>query len=86
MLPGVHGVIQTDDRAHVLFSLHGRTILVNSGADRRGHQNLAVIFEADDRDFSEIYGDSVKSMDQNERFERLSVFVERYEAEVESTA
>jgi hypothetical protein len=36
-----------------------------------------------DRDFSETYGDSVKRMDQNERFERLSVFVDRYEAEVE---
>ena len=26
MLPDVHGVIQTDDRAHVLFSLRGRTV------------------------------------------------------------
>ncbi len=36
-----------------------------------------------DRDFSETYGDSVKRMDQNERFERLSAFVDKYETEVE---
>jgi hypothetical protein len=36
-----------------------------------------------DRDFSEAYGNSVKRMDQNERFERLSAFVDKYEAEVE---
>jgi hypothetical protein len=36
-----------------------------------------------DRDFSETYGDSVKLMDQNERFERLSAFVNKYETEIE---
>ena len=36
-----------------------------------------------DRDFVEAYGDSVKRMDQTERFERLSAFVDKYETEVE---
>lgn len=36
-----------------------------------------------DRDFAEAYGDAAKRMDQNERVEKLSVFVDRYEAEVE---
>ena len=36
-----------------------------------------------DRDFSETYGDSVNSMDEKERFERLSPFIEKYGTEVE---
>lgn len=48
MLPDVHGVIQTDDGAHVLFSLHGRTMWIDSGENRRGRQNLVVMFEAED--------------------------------------
>jgi hypothetical protein len=36
-----------------------------------------------DRDFLETYGDSAERMEQNERFERLSEFVDRYETEVE---
>lgn len=36
-----------------------------------------------DRDFSETYGDSVKRMDQEERFGKLSAFVDKYETEFE---
>lgn len=36
-----------------------------------------------DRDFGETYGDAAKRMDQNERFGKLSAFVDKYEAEIE---
>jgi hypothetical protein len=36
-----------------------------------------------DRDFSETYGKSAKRMDRNERIERLSAFVDKYETEFE---
>jgi hypothetical protein len=36
-----------------------------------------------DRDFSETHGDSARAMGQDERFARLSPFVEKYEAVVE---
>jgi len=35
-----------------------------------------------DRDFAETYADAA-SMDQDERFEKLEVFVDKYEAEIE---
>jgi hypothetical protein len=44
-LPNVHGVIQTEDGASVLFSLHGRTSFVEGG---KGRQLLTVIFETGD--------------------------------------
>ena len=44
-LPNLHGVIQTDDRASVLFSLNGRTKFVANG---QGHQLLTVVFETGD--------------------------------------
>lgn len=36
-----------------------------------------------ERDFAETYGDAGKRMDQHERFEKLSAFVEKYEDEIE---
>jgi len=36
-----------------------------------------------ERDFAETYGDAAQRMDQNERFEKLSAFVDKYEAEIE---
>lgn len=36
-----------------------------------------------DRDFLETCGDSAERMDQDERFRRLSTFVDRYEKEIE---
>lgn len=48
MLPDAHGIIQTEDGAQVLFSLHGRTVWVDTGGRRRGRQVLMVLFEADD--------------------------------------
>jgi hypothetical protein len=44
-LPNLHGIIQTEDGASILFSLHGRTIF---GEDDRGHLLLSVTFETDD--------------------------------------
>jgi hypothetical protein len=44
-LPNVHGVIQTEDGASVLFSLRGRTSFVEGST---GRQLLAVIFETGD--------------------------------------
>jgi hypothetical protein len=35
------------------------------------------------RDFEETYGDTAKRMGQDERFEKLSAFVDKYEAEIE---
>ncbi len=48
MLPDVHGVIRTDDGAHILFSFQGRTKWVGSAPDRRGSQVFMVLFEAAD--------------------------------------
>ena len=48
-LPNVHGVIQTEDGASVLFSLHGRTRFVDGG---KGRQLLTVIFETGDERYS----------------------------------
>ena len=36
-----------------------------------------------ERDFEETYGDAEQRMDQKERFEKLSAFVDKYEAEIE---
>jgi hypothetical protein len=36
-----------------------------------------------DRDFAETYGKAAKHMDQEERFEKRYVFVDKYETEVE---
>ena len=36
-----------------------------------------------DRDFIETYGNVVASMDQDERFEKLHAFVDKYETEIE---
>ncbi len=36
-----------------------------------------------DRDFIETYGNAVASMDQDERFQKLLAFVDKYEAEIE---
>ena len=44
-LPNLHGVIQTEDGAGVLFSLRGRTKFM---ADGKGNQLLTVIFETED--------------------------------------
>ena len=43
MLPDAHGVITTGDGAQILFSLQGRTAIV----DDRGTQLLAVLFETE---------------------------------------
>ena len=43
MLPDAHGVILTDDRAMVLFSLQGRTMFVGA----QGQQLLRVLFETE---------------------------------------
>jgi len=43
MLPEAHGVILTDDRATLLFSLQGRTTFAGS----QGHQVLQVLFETE---------------------------------------
>jgi len=48
MLPDAHGLILTDDGAKILFSLQGRTSWVGTGAERRGHQVLVAMFEAED--------------------------------------
>lgn len=46
-LPNLHGVIKTEDRASILFSLHGRTKFTAEG---QGHQLLTTILEtADER-------------------------------------
>ncbi len=44
-LPNLHGVIQTEDEASILFSLHGRTKFMAGG---QGHQLLTTIFETGD--------------------------------------
>src|SRR5690349_598768 len=44
MLPDAHGCIRTDDRADVVFTLHGRTVF-SAG---QGRQLLSVIFESED--------------------------------------
>ena len=44
MLPEAHGVILTDDRATLLFSLQGRTVFTGD----QGHQLLQVLFETDE--------------------------------------
>lgn len=44
-LPNLHGVIQTEDGASILFSLQGRTKFM---ADGKGHQLLTTIFETGD--------------------------------------
>ncbi len=36
-----------------------------------------------DRDFIETYGNAVASMDQDERFQKLHAFVDKYETEIE---
>lgn len=41
-LPNLHGVIQTEDGASILFSLHGRTKFTAGG---EGHQLLTTILE-----------------------------------------
>jgi len=43
MLPDAYGVILTDDRATVLFSLQGRTMFVGA----QGQQLLRVLFETE---------------------------------------
>jgi hypothetical protein len=43
-LPDVHGVIQTEDGANVIFSMSGRTTELGEGT---GVQHLHVLFEAD---------------------------------------
>jgi hypothetical protein len=48
MLPDVHGIIQTEDGATVLFSLEGRTVWVDAPGGRQGRQLLRVLFEAED--------------------------------------
>ena len=42
-LPNLHGVIQTEDGASILFSLQGRTKFM---ADGKGHQLLTTIFDS----------------------------------------
>ena len=44
-LPNLHGVIQTEDGASILFSLHGRTKFTAGG---QGHQLLTTILETGD--------------------------------------
>jgi hypothetical protein len=46
-------------------------------------QQFETLLKLADRDFSEAYRDSVNRMDQSERFERLSAFVDKYETEFE---
>ena len=48
-LPNVHGVIQTEDGASILFSLHGRTKFVTGG---QGHQLLTTILETGDERYA----------------------------------
>lgn len=48
MLPDVHGLIQTEDGAAVLFSLDGRTVWVDTPAGRQGRQLLRALFESED--------------------------------------
>jgi hypothetical protein len=49
MLPDVHGLIQTEDGAAVLFSLDGRTVWVDTPNGRQGRQLLRALFESEDR-------------------------------------
>ena len=48
-LPNVHGVIQTEDGASILFSLHGRTKFMTGG---QGHQLLTTILETGDERYA----------------------------------
>lgn len=45
-LPNLHGVIQTDDKATILFRLEGRTKFIEGG---QGHQLLTVVLETGDQ-------------------------------------
>ncbi len=47
-LPNLHGVIQTEDGASILFSLQGRTKFM---ADDKGHQLLTTIFQTEDEGY-----------------------------------
>ncbi len=49
MLPDVHGIIETNEGAHVLFSLSGRTAWIESEGRRKGRQLLMALFEAEDK-------------------------------------
>jgi len=48
MLPGVRGVITTDDGAEVMFELKGRTVFVQRDGERVGRQLLMVLLESED--------------------------------------
>ena len=49
MLPDAHGLIVTDDGAHVLFELTGITVFDDEG---RGGQNLIGTFTAEDERYA----------------------------------
>lgn len=48
-LPNLHGVIQTEDQASILFNLQGRTKFTTAG---QGHQLLTVLLETGDERYA----------------------------------
>jgi len=51
MLPNVHGIIETDKGAQVLFSLSGRTVWIQAEGRPKGRQLLMALFEAEDEHY-----------------------------------
>jgi hypothetical protein len=51
MLPGVRGVIETDEGAEVIFDLSGRTTWVDRDGVRTGRQLLMALFESEADDY-----------------------------------